>query len=309
MDLEINYVPFPLGHEIRNVDVRKVDDETFKQIEAAYDRYGVVVIRGQSLTPQQQVDFSKRFGSLDRFVWDEFNMRDLPEVFVLSNIVVDGKPLGLDNGGRYWHSDMWITDNPPRGSMLYAVEVPHAADGKPLGDTCFASTAEAYDTLSDELKAKIENLSAVFSSQAFAEYVGYDKPKDANGDAIAQAQEKTKDVVITHPLVRIHPRTGRKCLYVVQGAITHIVGLEPAESRALLDQLMNHVIRQGAVYRHSWKVGDIVMWDNYSAVHCAIGDFEWPQRRLMHRTTLSVKAAGAAAVAAGRAGATASVTM
>jgi taurine dioxygenase len=296
MSLKIEFTPYPLGHEIKDIDVRNLDDGDFDELQAIYDRYGVIVIRGQSLDPQEQIAFSKRFGPLERFVWEEYNMRDFPEIFVLSNIVEDGKPLGLDNGGRYWHSDMWITEQPPRGSMLCAIEVPHADDGKPLGSTWFASTADAYDTLPDELKIKIENLSAVFSSKAFSDFVGYNKPaddQDVHAANLAKAQAQTKDVLITHKMVRRHPRTGRKCLYVVEGAITHIVGLDPQESRALLDTLMNHVIRAGVVYHHNWQVGDIVMWDNYSAVHCAIGDFQWPQRRLMHRTTLSSSAARA----------------
>lgn len=297
MDLDIQFTPFPLGHEIRNIDVRHLDDAKFAELEAAFDRYGVIVVRGQSLTPKEQVAFSKRFGPLDRFVLERFNMPDQPEIFVLSNIIENGTPVGMNDAGRYWHSDMWITERPPRGSMLYALEVPHGPDGQPLGDTYFASTADAYDTLPEDLKAQVENLSAVFSSRKYAQFVGHDKPKDAHSKAIVEAQEELMDVQITHKMVRRHPRTGRKCLYVVEGVITHIVGMDPDESQALIDRLMKHIVRAGAVYRHHWKVGDIVMWDNYSAVHCAIGNFELPQRRLMHRTTLSAQSSAERAAA------------
>lgn len=285
--MDINIQRAPLGHEVQGVDVRDLDDSTFAQIEDAFDRYGVIVIRDQHLTPAQQVAFSKRFGSLDHFVLERFNMKTEPEILVLSNIIENGEPVGMNDAGRYWHSDMWITPRPPRGSILYALEVPHDASGKPLGDTCFASTAHAYDTLPDTLKSRIENLSAVFSSRLYSEFVGHDKPKDVHTKKIVQAQDELGEREITHRLVRRHPRTGRKCLYVVEGVISHIVGMGRDESRELLDTLLAHVIRNEVVYRHHWQVGDLVMWDNYSAMHRAVGDFELPQRRLMHRTTLS----------------------
>lgn len=294
MTLDIRFTSTPLGHEVRGLDVRRLDDATFAQVEAAFDRYGVIVISGQDLTPAEQVAFSRRFGPLDRFVLDRFNLPEQPEVFVVSNIVEDGRPIGMGDAGRYWHSDMWVSETPPRGSILYAREVPHR-DGRALGDTCFASTAHAYDTLPERTKARIENLCAVFSSAKYAEYVGHTTVKDVHTREIVAAREKVKDRVMTHRLVRRHPRTGRKCLYVVEGVISHIVGMGEAESEALVGELLQHVVRPEVVYRHNWRVGDMVLWDNYSAVHCAIGDFAAHERRLMHRTTLSCPAPAAAA--------------
>lgn len=285
--MEIRFRKEPLGHEIHGVDLRNLDDATFARIEEAFDRYGVIVLRNQALSPADHVAFSRRFGGLDRFVLERFNMKSHPEVFVLSNIIENGQPLGMNDAGRYWHSDMWITPRPPRGSILYALEVPHNDAREPLGDTCFASTSYAYETLPEDLKEGIEDLSAVFSSRLYARFVGHDKPKDVHSKEIVQAQDDLGDREITHRLVRRHPRTGRKCLYVVEGVITHIVGLDPDESAQLLDTLLKHIVRSDVVYRHRWRVGDLVLWDNYSAVHRAIGDFELPQRRLMHRTTLS----------------------
>ncbi|MDB5822426.1 MAG: taurine dioxygenase [Herminiimonas sp.] len=289
MSLDIQFTDKPLGHEIRGVDLQDLDDSTFREIDLAYKEYGVVVIRGQQLSPKAQLAFSRRFGALDRFVFDRFNMKDYPEIFIVSNVIEDERPIGMEDAGRYWHSDMWYVQKPPRGSFLYALEVPH--DGsRPLGDTCFASTQYAYETLPQHLKEKIENLSAVFSSKKYGEYVGHTEEKANNNiylkDVVA-AREKIKNNVITHPLVRIHPLTGKKCLHVVQGVISEVIGLNHAESDELIDSLVSHVIRPEAVYRHSWRVGDIVMWDNYSALHQANGDFKLPQRRLMHRTTLS----------------------
>lgn len=289
MSIKIRDSGKPLGHEICDVDLRHLDDETFREIDAAYRRYGVVVIRNQQLSPEDQLNFSRRFGPLDRFVFDRFNMKEHPEIFIVSNLLDAGKPIGMEDAGRYWHSDMWYVANPPRGSFLYALEVPH--DGtRPLGDTCFASSQHAYETLPEAIKQKIDGLSAVFSSRKYGEYVGHTEEK-AKGNVyledVVKAREKIKDNVITHPLVRVHPLTGKKCLHVVQGVISEVVGLDPQQSDELVKTLVDHLIHPDVVYRHSWKVGDIVMWDNYSAVHQANGDFRLPQRRLMHRTTIS----------------------
>lgn len=294
MPLDIKFSGAPLGHEIRGVDLANLDDATFAEIEATYDKYGVVVIRGQKLDPEHQVAYSRRFGPLDRFVLDRFNHKQFPEVFILSNIIEDGVPVGMNEAGRYWHSDMWVTERPPRGSVLHSIEVPHRGD-EPLGDTCFASTAHAYDTLDEAMKKRIENLSCVFSSAKYADYVGHTKLEGVHGKEIAEARKDIKDRLMTHRMVRTHPRTGRKCLYVVEGAISEVIGMPAGEAGNLLKELLAHIVRPEAVYRHRWKVGDVVMWDNYSALHCAIGDFELPQRRRMHRTTLSSSAMVAAA--------------
>ncbi|WP_454691605.1 TauD/TfdA dioxygenase family protein [Achromobacter aloeverae] len=289
MAFQLRKIDKPLGHEILGVDLRNLSDEDFEKIDAAYREYGVVVIRDQKLTPQDQLNFSRRFGALDRFVFDRFNMPENPEIFIVSNVIEEGRPIGMEDAGRYWHSDMWYVAKPPRGSFLYALEVPHDGN-RPLGDTCFASTRYAYETLPEDLRQQVDSLQAVFSSKKYGEYVGHTEEKAKDNiylKDVVKAREKIKDNTITHPLVRIHPITGKKCLHVVQGVISEIVGLPPAESEALVEKLVNHAIRPEAIYRHQWRVGDIVMWDNYSALHQANGDFKLPQRRLMHRTTLS----------------------
>lgn len=279
----------PLGHAITGVDLRNLDDETFAAIDAAYKKYGVVVVKGQSLTPEEQIAFSSRFGPLDRFALDRFNKKENPEIFIVSNLLDKGKPIGMEDAGRYWHSDMWYVDAPPRGSHLYALEVPHNDQGEPLGDTYFASTAYAYRTLPEALRKRVENLEAVFSLRKYAQHVGHTEEKAKDNvylKEVLTAEQSIIDREITHKLVRVHPITGEKCLYVVQGVIREVLGLSQAESDELIEQLTQHVTRPEAVYRHRWSVGDIVLWDNYSAVHRATGDFALPQRRLMHRTTL-----------------------
>lgn len=291
--LEIRYTDTPLGHAIHGVDLNDLDQATFERIDEVYRRYGVIVIRDQTLSPDQQLAFSRRFGALDRFVFDRFNMKSHPEIFIVSNVLENGEPIGMEDAGRYWHSDMWYVQRPPRGSFLYAVEVPHDGD-RPLGDTCFASTRFAYETLPDALKREIEGRTAIFSSRKYGEYVGHTEEK-AKGNIylkdVVAARRKIKDNVIEHPLVRVHPITGHKCLHVVEGVISEVVGMSQADSDALVQALLDHTLRPEVVYRHRWRVGDIVMWDNYAALHRANGDFRLPQRRLMHRTTLSAPVA------------------
>lgn len=289
MAIEIVEAEAPLGHEIRGVDLAgEIDAQTFAEIEAAYDRYGVVVFRGRPLSPPQQLAFSRRFGPLQRYVLDRYNHKQWPEIFVVSNVVENGEPIGMADAGRYWHTDMWLTRHPPRGSILHALEVPEK-DGEPLGDTLFASTAAAYDALPEEMKRRLEDARAVFSTEKYLAFRSrtnrqIDKP---TGQASQAALNQLDSGDIEHPLVKVHPRSGRKCLYLCEGVISRVVGLEQAESDALIAYLEAHVVRPEFVYRHRWQVGDLVMWDNISCLHKAIDDFELPQRRLMHRTTLA----------------------
>lgn len=292
MSIDIRFTGAPLGHEIRGVDLSgPIADDDFAAIEDAYDRYGVIVFRGQRLGPDQQIAFSKRFGPLERFVLQRYNLKSHPEIFVVSNIIENGEPIGLGDAGQYWHTDMWVVPVPPRGSMLHALEVPED-NGQPLGDTCFASTAAAYEALPSSLRAEIEHRSAVYTAKKYVEY------RMANRDGaegeVTQAErdgmaERARHIVteIRHPLVKRHPRTGRKCLYFSEGAISHIEGLGAADSAAILDAVREHILKPEFVYRHRWQVGDVVMWDNTACIHKAINDYAWPQRRHMHRTTLA----------------------
>jgi len=291
MTISIRYADAPLGHEILGVDLSKdIGDDDFAQIEAAYDRYGVIIFRGQSLTPAQQIAFSRRFGPLTRYSTDRYNMATHPEIFIVSNVVEGEKAIGLADGGRYWHTDMWSTANPPRGSILYALEVPMKG-GEPLGDTYFCSTAEAYDALPEHLRKALEGRKAAFCTEMYADAKRARTPVDAaTGQLPASFLERDvnrpKHIVQMHDMVKVHPRSGRKCIYFSEEAITHIIDMDPKESAEVLTALHQHVLKSEFIYRHRWAVGDLVMWDNISCMHKAIGDFE-PLRRRMHRTTLA----------------------
>lgn len=301
MSLQIKFSGKPLGHEIVGLDLtQRLDDATFAAIEAAYDHYGVIVIRGQHLTPLQQIAFSRRFGALTDYTVKEYNMVDHPEIFVVSNVVEQGKPVGMEDAGRYWHTDMWVTANPPRGSILYALEVPIDANGVARGDTWFCSTAAAYDGLPADLRNTIEGRSAVFDTEMYFRARMARTPKDPVtgdwSDAVKKRMtQRTQGVTRKHPMVKVHPRTGRKSIYYSDEAISHIDGLSAAESAPILAAVRAHLLRDEYVYRHSWAVGDLVIWDNISCMHKATGDFTLPLRRTMHRTTLASLVPDAAA--------------
>ena len=273
----------PLGAEIRGIDVsRQSDDATAAQVKSALHRHQVVVLRNQRLTPQQQIDFCRRFGPLEPYVLPQYLVPGYPDLVRVSNILDDaGQPTGLIDAGRVWHSDGAFQQRPNMYSMLYAIEVPRNDAGQPLGATLFASTADAYDTLPLETQRKMDGLNAVNSLAAV-----YQSLRRINVAAKRAPLTEAQKREVVHPVVRTHPDTGRKCIYVSNAATLRIEGLPEDESRALIDELSAWCIRDETIYRHRWQVGDLLLWDNCSTQHFAVGDYGPAQRRLMHRTTV-----------------------
>lgn len=296
--LEIVPSGAPLGHEIRGIDLSApLAPETVGAISAAWAAHGVIVLRGQNLSPARQVEVSRQFGTLERFSIGAYNQPEHPEIFVVSNIVEQGRPIGIADAGRDWHTDMCFTPNPPRGSLFYALEVPQQ-NGQPRGDTVFASTGAAYDALPDDIRQRIDGRLATFSfanrvAIAAREKALAERPHGDEDDPLLQAHlqaEREKALAkhpdVWHPIVRHHPLTGRKCLYISELHTTRIEGIPQPESDALLAYLNAHVVRPEFVYRHRYQPGDVVFWDNCACIHKAIGDFALPLRRHMHRTTI-----------------------
>lgn len=288
MKPSIAFSSAPLGHQILGVDIAAgVSAEQFAMVEDTFNKYGVVVLRGQRITPDQHVEFSRRLGPTERYGIATYLLPGYPEIFVVSNVVENGKPIGMADAGRSWHSDMCYVTNPPRCSLLYALEVPRDGKGEPLGDTCFASTQAAYDALPAEAKQTIDGLKVRNSYAASVERkqkLKRDQGGEMSQEERLKVQAKFPDVL--HPLVRIHPFTGRKCLYLSQVMAVEIDGWSKADSEALIAELMAHMIKPEFVYRHRWCEGDLVIWDNCSSIHLAIADFGADQRRRMHRTTI-----------------------
>ena len=280
MSIEIRPSGGVLGHEILGVDLaRPISDSTFADIEKAFNDCGTVVIRGQKITPEQQIAFTRRFGELDSYPAGNFALPGHDAILVVSNILENGKPIGMIDAGRNWHSDMLFTEKPPRCSLLYSLEVPHQ-EGQSIGDTLFASTAVAYDNLPESMKTRLNGLKARHSFRTYAA---------TKSDGREKVGDEFADVI--HPLVRTHPITGRKCLYLSHSLTQKIGDLDQAQTRQLAHDLIEHITSERHVYRHSWRVGDLVIWDNWCSIH-ARKDFPREEPRLMRRLTIEGQALG-----------------
>lgn len=278
-DQQFDVRPFTekVGAEIVGLDLsRPLNDADFARVHRAHLDHHLVVFRDQQITPQQQIDFSRRFGVLQIHVLKQFLLPNHPEILIVSNIVENGQPVGLGDAGKYWHSDLSYKELPSLGSMLYAQELP--SEG---GDTLFADMHQAWETLPEHLRKAVEGRSAVHSYTS-----RYRDGRNAeNWRPTLSAEQLAQVAVVSHPVVRTHPENGRKALFVSEGFTTHIVGIPEDESRAILDEIYAHSVRAENVYRHKWQENDMVFWDNRSLIHLAGGTPDHLRRRL-HRTTI-----------------------
>jgi taurine dioxygenase len=267
----------PLGAAVLGLDLSlPLGDADFARLHRAHLDHHVLVFRDQHITPGQQVAFSRRFGPLQIHVLRQFQLPSDPEVLVVSNIREDGRPIGLGDAGHFWHSDLSYKDRPSLGSMLHAQELPEAG-----GDTLFANQHTAWERLPGYLKRAAEHARAEHSY--LARYADLQK-KSPWRPNLTQAQiDEVRPVV--HPVVRTHPETARRALFVSEHFTTRIVGLPEDESRALLDELFDHSTRPEHIYRHRWQPHDLVFWDNRSLMHLAAGCPD-DQRRKLYRTTI-----------------------
>jgi len=284
MPITVTKCDAALGAEI-GVDLSQpLDDATFREIEDAFHDNIVIFFRGQSLSNERHIEFSRRFGELEIHIVKKYLLPGHPEILLVSNIKNQaGEHIGLADAGFTWHSDVSYRKNPSRCSLLYAKEVPHR-DGVALGDTVFANCIAAYEALPNSLKKRLHGLKAVHRYSSRRRVENSPRPK------LTAAQiAETPDVA--HPIVRTHPFTGRKAVYVTAGECIGIVSengqsLPENEALELIAELDAHCIKPEFLYRHSWQVDDLMMWDNATAMHLAICDYALPERRLMHRTTV-----------------------
>jgi taurine dioxygenase len=273
----------PAGAEIRGVDISQgVSDAVMAKIRDALHRWKVIVLRNQRITPEQHIAFSRYFGRLERHVIPQYLVPGYQELVRVSNILDDhGKPIGLVDAGRVWHSDGHFLPAPNLYSMLYAIEIPTDAKGEPLGPTLFVNTAHAYEQLPQQTKERIRELRA---GNSLANVYARMHAENAAKNRPPLTEEQKKEAV--HPVVRKHPFTGEPCLYVSRAATGRILGMDPQKGDALIGELADWAVRDENVYTHRWAVGDLLLWDNCSAQHVAVGDYALPQRRLLHRTTV-----------------------
>jgi len=274
--MEIRPLSDALGAEVIDLDLgAPMSDATFETVHRAFLDHCLLVFRDQDLTPDRQVAFSARFGPLTEHVIDQFLLPGYPQILRISNKKdAAGNNVGLVDAGRYWHSDLSYAEIQSLGSMLYSLEIPPAGKG---GDTLFANLRGAYEALPASTKARLDGLKAVYmtSRQRF---------KEDNRIQLNERQAAATPAV-THPVVRTHPESGRKALFVNPGHTDHIVGMDPAESRALLDELFAHATDDAFVYRHKWRLHDLVFWDNRCLMHIADPPLPGYDRH-MHRTTI-----------------------
>ncbi len=258
-----------VGAEMSGVDLAcPLDDALFSAVHGALLDHAVLVFRDQAIGDEQHLAFTRRFGELEVHILDQFNLPGRPNILVLSNAKDEaGAPLGLEDAGRYWHTDVSYTERPSMASFLFAIDVPPEG-----GDTMFAGMTAAYEALPDEMKERLDGLKGVH---------GLNK---ITAPRMTDAQfAKLKPEV--HPLVRTHPETGRKAIYA--GVFTlGVEGLPEGEGRALLDWLAAHCAEERFIYRHRWRAGDFVIWDNRSVLHHAT-DYDPRHRRHLHRTTVA----------------------
>jgi taurine dioxygenase len=277
MAISIRNLDAPLGAKVSGIDVSKaLTPNDVDAIKGAWQSRLVVVFHGQNLSDPQLLAFSKYFGELDppgpNPYGEPFN-KEFPEINVISNVVENGKPIGnLGDGEAVWHADMTYIDVPPKAGILHALEVPPKG-----GNTYFADMFTACETLPAELKKAVEGKIAV-----------HDASRNSAG-LLRKGYKEVTDVRETvgarHPLVRADLQTGRKALFLGRRPSSYVIGLEVAESEALLDALWAHATQPRFAMCHEWRVGDLLMWNNLSVLHRR-DSFDPNSRRIMHRTQI-----------------------
>jgi alpha-ketoglutarate-dependent taurine dioxygenase len=259
---------------------RPLEDEEVESIILALGRHGVVCFPRQKLTARQQKDFAARFGELEVNVASgPYQEPGLPEVMILSNIVKDGKPIGLADAGQDWHTDMSYSKTIAFANVLYALQVPRR-NGKMLGDTEFSGMHAAYDGLPDDLKKKLEGMTVLHDFNKFWEMMR--REKGSKRPPLTEAQRKQKPPV-SHPIFLEHPITRRKVLYANPGYSMRINELPQKESDEILEFLFKHQLKPQYRYRHQWSEGDVLMWENFGTIHNAIADYGPDEHRLVRR--------------------------
>ncbi|MFM0153268.1 TauD/TfdA dioxygenase family protein [Paraburkholderia sediminicola] len=275
--IEIRAFDGPVGAEVLGLDLSQpLGQDDFARIHRAHLDHHVLVFRDQRITPDQQIAFSRRFGPLQIHVLHQFQLPDYPEVLVVSNIVENGQPIGLGDAGYYWHSDLSYKEKPSLGSLLHAQELP--SEG---GDTLFANMHLAWETLPAHLRSAVQERSAEHTY--LAKYAELQKRSPWRPNLSAEQIAQVKPVV--QPIVRTHPETGRRALFVSEHFTTRVIGLPEDESKSLLEEIFAHSVRHEHLYRHQWAEHDMVFWDNRSLMHLAAGTPDHLRRKL-YRTTI-----------------------
>jgi taurine dioxygenase len=271
--IEVHPIAGACGAEIDGVRIGDdLDDATIGEIRDALNRHCVIFFRDQEFDAERHKAFARRFGEI--FVHPNYRGLQQDDEIVM----VRREPGDKHIVGEEWHADTTMVEAPPMGAILYAIEVPPYG-----GDTCFANQYLAYDTLSDGMKRLLEGLRAVHSDRMVA---GPQAGRNAHRSTKVREDAAWRETVSSHPVVRTHPETGRKLLFVNHSYTVGIEGMTEAESRPLLDYLLEHGHRLEFTCRFRWEKGSVAFWDNRSAKHLAVHD-AGPHRRLMRRVQIA----------------------
>lgn len=262
-----------MGAEVRGLDLARLDAEAFQALREAFNRYLLLVFPAQDLDEAGLVAFSRRFGKLQVHVLDQYRHPRHAEIYVLSNVGPDGRTTGAhpDRGTLVWHSDLSFQARPAAATILYGIEVPREG-----GDTLYADMYAAYDALDDGMKRRLQGMQAVHD---------LDVSRRRAGEPPMSERQRAEAPPVAHPVVRTHPETGRKLLYISRH-VSHFRGMPREESDALLERLMAHATEARFVFRHRWGRRDVVMWDNRCTMHCATPYDAGAERRVIHRTVV-----------------------
>ena len=277
-DIVVEPVSHAIGAEVRGLDLSQpIDVGTASTLGDLWNAHLVLLFRNQNLEPRQFVDFSRSFGDLDETPVDKdgkMMVDGIPELLIISNVEIDGEPLGsLGTLECEWHTDMSYNPKPPKGSGLYALEVPDQG-----GDTGFLNMERAYETISEDLKAEI-----------IGKRIKHDATHNSAGQrrkGMPYPNDLTKSPGAYHPIIRTHPDTGRNSLFLGRRANAYIEDLSINASEELLDRLWAHCTQTRFTWHHQWHAGDLVLWDNRAAMHRR-DHFKPNTRRHMHRTQIS----------------------
>ena len=285
--IEINRLSDVIGAEIIGIDLNTLDDATFDAINDAYLEHQMLCIRNQKLDPGAMVEFSERFGVVLPHDNLKFTLNSHPKILVLSNDVdANGNQVGVIDAGDTWHTDHQFKTHPANCTILHSLKNPSQG-----GHTDFANMHAAYEALSSEIKMRIADLKGHHSISKLK-----NKRVEISGareDAVEFYKRQEREIPdVEHPLVRVHPVTGRKSLYCSPRFTIGLRGdrLSEEEAEALLDELIAHSIKTEFRYRHQWADGDVVMWDNRCTNHRATGGYEYPDIRYLYRTTVEGEA-------------------
>lgn len=268
-----------LGATVEGLDLaRPLSREDFDGVVRALGRYGVARFPGQKLTGRQLADFSRRFGKLEINVANAFQEPGIPQVMILSNIVEDGKPIGLADAGQDWHTDMSYSSTIAFANVLYGVRIPRRG-GEQLGATEFSNMHAAYDGLPAEMKRDLEGMTVLHDFDKFWEMM---RNRGSPRPPLTEAQRRAKPPV-SHPVFLTHPITGRRVLYANPGYSVRINELPAEESERTLAFLFEHQLKPEYRYAFRWQEGDVLMWEDMGTIHNAVADYGPDEHRLVKR--------------------------